>query len=77
MTTTIYTKYGIPQYIQSNGMSIPADEANRDYRRIMAQDAITPFERVEIIDPEPPVSVKSLEEQISDLRAALFEMEGI
>ena len=61
--TTIYVKQGIIQSISSNGMSIPADEKNRDYRKIMAQDAITPFERVEIVEPEPD-NTPSLQDQI-------------
>ena len=72
--TTIYTKSGIIQYIQSAGMSIPADEKNRDYRRIMAQDAITPFERVEIVEPEPVDSV-SLADRIASLELREIEKE--
>jgi len=75
--TTIYTKSGIIQYIQSGGMSIPADPANRDYRRIMAQDAIAPFERIEIVEPEPIPTKKTIDEQLADIRAAIFELEGI
>jgi len=72
--TTIYTKDGIIQYIQSDGMSIPADEKNRDYRKIMAQDAITPFERVEIVEPVPVDSV-SLEDRIASLELREIEKE--
>lgn len=61
--TTIYTKDGVIQYIQSDGMSIPADEKNRDYRKVMAQDTITPFERVEIVEPEPNTT-PTLQDQI-------------
>jgi len=70
MTTIIYTKSGIIQYIQSDGMSIPADEKNRDYRKIMAQDAITPFERVEIVEPEPEPQV----DRLADIEAALLDL---
>lgn len=70
MTTTIYTKGGIIQYIQSDGMSIPADEKNRDYRKVMAQDAITPFERVEIVYPEPIIG-PTTEERLATLEAAI------
>ena len=70
MTTIIYTKSGIIQYIQSDGMSIPADEKNRDYRKIMAQDAITPFERVEIVEPEPTPQV----DRLADIEAALLDL---
>lgn len=68
--TTIYVKSGIIQYIQSDGMSIPADEHNRDYRKIMAQDAITPFERVEIVEPEPEPQV----DRLADIEAALLDL---
>jgi len=68
--TTIYTKSGIIQYIQSGGMSIPADEKNRDYRKIMAQDAITPFERVEIVEPEPKPQI----DRLADIEAALLDL---
>jgi len=68
--TTIYTKDGIIQYIQSDGMSIPADEKNRDYRKIMQQDAITPFERVEIVEPEPKPQI----DRLADIEAALLDL---
>jgi len=68
--TTIYTKSGIIQYIQSGGMSIPADEKNRDYRKVMAQDAITPFERVEIVEPEPKPQI----DRLADIEAALLDL---
>jgi len=74
--TTIYTENGDPKYIKSGNISFLADLSNRDYRKIMDQDAITPFERVKIIEPEP-VTTKSIEEQLSDIRAAIFELEGI
>jgi len=64
--TTIYTKDGVIQRIQSEGMNIPVDPKNRDYRKVMAQDAITPFERVEIVEPEPD-KTPSLQEQINTL----------
>ena len=64
--TTIYTKDGVIQRIQSEGMNIPVDPKNRDYRKVMAQDAITPFERVEIVEPEPD-NTPSLQEQINTL----------
>src|SRR5574343_1360168 len=63
MSIIFYTKNGEIQYIQSDGMSIPADNKNRDYRKVMAQDAITPFERVEIVETEPD-NTPSLQEQI-------------
>ena len=63
MTTIIYTKDEVIQYIQSDGMSIPADPLNRDYRKVMAQDAVSPFERVEIVEPEPD-NTPSLQDQI-------------
>ncbi len=68
--TTIYTKSGIIQYIQSEGMSIPADEKNRDYRKVMAQDTITPFERVEIVEPEPKPQI----DRLADIEAALLDL---
>ena len=68
--TTIYTKDGIIQYIQSDDMSIPADEKNRDYRKIMAQDAITPFERVEIVEPEPKPQI----DRLADIETALLDL---
>ena len=72
--TTIYTKDGIIQYVQSYGMSIPADEKNRDYRKIMAQDAITPFERVEIVEPEPDTT-PSDKERIAALEQYVMDKE--
>ena len=71
--TTIYTKSGIIQYIQSDNMSIPADERNRDYRKVMAQDAITPFERVEIVDPEP-TTVRDLAAELDAMKPVLDEL---
>ena len=71
--TTIYTKNGIIQYIKSDGMSIPVDEKNRDYRKIMAQDAITPFERVEIVDPEP-TPARDLAAELDIIQAVLDDM---
>ena len=68
--TTIYTKDGVIQYIQSDGMSIPADEKNRDYRKIMDQDAITPFERVEIVEPEPAPQI----DRLADIETALLDL---
>jgi len=68
--TTIYVKDGIIQYIQSDGMSIPADEKNRDYRKVMAQDAITPFKRVEIVKPEPEPQI----DRLADIEAALLDL---
>ena len=68
--TIIYTKSGIIQYIQSDGMSSPADEKNRDYRKIMAQDAITPFERVEIVEPEPKPQI----DRLADIETALLDL---
>jgi|GEM_PF-5516434 len=64
--TKIYTKNGVIQYIITNTGCIPGDITNRSYRKIMAQDAITPFERMEIPDPveeAPP----SLQDQINTL----------
>lgn len=71
--TTIYVKDGIIQYIQSDGMSIPADEENRDYRKIMAQDVITPFERVEIVEPEP-TPARDLAAELDIIQAVLDDM---
>jgi len=51
-------------------MSIPADEKNRDYRNIMAQDAITPFERVEIVEPEPTPQI----DRLADIETALLDL---
>jgi len=73
MTTTIYTKNGIIQHIQSDGMSIPADEKNRDYRKIMAQDAITPFERVEIVEQEP-TPARDFAAELDIIQAVLDDM---
>lgn len=71
--TTIYTKSGIIQSIQSDGMSIPADEKNRDYRKIIAQDAITPFERVEIVEPEP-MPARDLAAELDIIQAVIDDM---
>ena len=71
--TTIYVKSGIIQYIQSDTQSIPADEKNRDYRKIMAQDAITPFERVEIVEPEP-TPARDLAAELDIIQAVLDDM---
>ena len=73
MSTIFYTKNGIIQYILSDGMSIPADEKNRDYRKVMAQDAITPFERVEIVEPEPS-NTPTNEERLASVEMALLEL---
>ena len=71
--TIIYTKNGIIQYIHSDGMSIPVDEKNRDYRKIMAQDAITPFERVEIVEPEP-TPARDLAAELDIIQAVIDDM---
>lgn len=73
MSTIIYTKSGVIQYIQSDGMSIPADEHNRDYRKVMAQDAITPFERVEIVEPEP-TPARDLAAELDIIQAVIDDM---
>jgi hypothetical protein len=54
-------------------MSIPADPANRDYRKIMARDAITPFELVETVEPEPE-STRDLAAELDIIQAVLDDM---
>lgn len=71
--TTIYTKDGIIQYIDYNGVSIPSDVKNRDYRKVMAQDAITPFERVEIVEPES-TPTRDLAAELDIIQAVLDDM---
>lgn len=63
--TVIYTKNGVIEYIQSGDACIIADESNRDYRKVMAQDVITPFDRFEIVDTT--VTTPSLQDQINTL----------
>jgi len=70
MSTIIYTKSGIIQHIQSDEMSIPADERNRDYRKVMIQDGLTPFPRVEIVEPEPKPQI----DRLADIEAALLDL---
>jgi hypothetical protein len=51
-------------------MSIPADERNRDYRKVMIQDGLTPFPRVEIVEPEPKPQI----DRLADIEAALLDL---
>lgn len=63
--------------LRDDGASIPVCGGNSDYQQYLTDNEMRGPYHEEII-PDPVVSpVKSLEEQISDLRAALFEMEGI
>jgi hypothetical protein len=73
MSTIIYTKSGIIQHIQSDEMSIPADERNRDYRKVMIQDGLTPFPRVEIVEPELSPS-RDLSAELDIIQAVLDDM---
>jgi len=75
MTTTVYTKTGFVVRIDSDNVSIPANPENRDYRKLMVQDSITPFERVEIVDPEP--QPPTIEERLAAVEMALLEVAGV
>ena len=71
--TTIFTKAGIISYVQHEGMSIPADDKNRDYRKIMIQDGLTPFPRIEIVEPEPEPA-RDLAAEIDAIKPILDEI---
>ena len=74
--TIIKTTAGeIESIRRDDGASIPVCGGNRDYQQYLSDVAEHGPYPEEII-PEPVV-VKSIDEQLSEIRAAIFEMEGI
>ena len=60
---------------RDDGASIPVCGGNRDYQQYLEYAATYTYP-VEII-PDPEPAGKSIDEQLADIRAALFELEGI
>jgi len=68
---------GLPQSIvRDDGASIPICGGNSDYQQYLDDVAANGDYPVEII-PNPEPAGKSIDEQLADIRAAIFELEGI